>query len=125
METMLERYMELDGGHKKALMHHAITSNNETLLHYLMQLCKSNGNNYSIAKLTKEIIKLAETYKVPELKFDEQAQWHRFNFQTWLLKLKPISAMFPQTAKVITCRHHGFFCSPNHVGNCALYLLIC
>jgi hypothetical protein len=39
-----------------------------------MQLHENNGNNYSSAKLTKEIINLAETYKLPEQKFDEPAQ---------------------------------------------------
>jgi hypothetical protein len=101
METMLEKYIELDDESKKALMHHAITSNNEVLKHRLIQLRESYGNNNSIAKLTKEIIKLAENCKVPEHKFDEQAKRHRLNFQTWIMKLKPILAMFPQTAKVL------------------------
>ncbi len=74
MEAMLEKFSELDDDSKKALMHHEITTNNETLQNRLMKLRESSGNNYNIAKLTKEIIKLAETYKVPELKFDEQAQ---------------------------------------------------
>lgn len=74
MEAMLEQFSELDNESKKALMHHAVTSNNEALQHRLMKLCESSGNNHSIVKLTKEIIKLAKTYKVLELKFDEQAQ---------------------------------------------------
>jgi hypothetical protein len=86
MESMLEKFSDLDDDSKKALMHHAITSNNEVLQSRLLKLRESNGNNYSIAKLTKEIIKLAETYKVPELKFDEQAQRRRFNFQSWIMK---------------------------------------
>jgi hypothetical protein len=35
-----------------------------------MLLPDNQGNRGSISKLTKEIIKLAETYKVPELKLD-------------------------------------------------------
>lgn len=93
MEAMLEKFSKLDEDSKKALMHHAITLNNEALQSRMMKLHKSGGNNYSIVKLTKEIIKLAEMYKVPELKFDEQVQHCRFNFQSWIMKLKPILAM--------------------------------
>jgi hypothetical protein len=125
METMLEKFSELDEDSKKALMHHAITSNNEALQSRLMKLHESSGNNYSIAKLTKEIIKLAETYKVPELKFDEQAQRRRFNFHSWIMKLKPILAMFPQTSKVLPGDTVIPFTDPHHIGNRALYLLLC
>jgi hypothetical protein len=82
MEEMLEMFSELDDDSKKALMHHAITSNKEDLQIRLMKLHESSGNNNSIAKLAKEIIKLTETYKVPELKFDEHVQQYRFNSQS-------------------------------------------
>jgi hypothetical protein len=52
-----------------------------------MELRATQGNKISLAKLTKEIIKLADTYKVPELRFDEQASKRRFNFQNWIMKL--------------------------------------
>lgn len=125
METMLEKYSELDKDSKKAVMHHAITSNNRTLQHHLMLLRDDQSKTCSIAKLTKEIIKLAETYKVPKLKFDEQAPKRLFNFQTWIMKLKPILAMFPQTSQVLPVDTVIHYTDPNHVGNRALYMLIC
>ncbi len=125
MESMLEKFSELDDDSKKALMHHAITSNNEALQSRLLKLCENSGNNYSIAKLTKEIIKLAETYKVPEFKFDKQAQHRRLNFHNWIMKLKPILAMFPQTSKVLPGDTVIPFADPHHIGNRALYLLLC
>jgi hypothetical protein len=39
------------------------------------------------AKLAKELIKLANTYKVPELTFTEKATKRRFNYQTCFTKL--------------------------------------
>lgn len=47
-------------------------------------MLQQNKVGTSLAKLTKELIKLAERYKVPELKFNEQASKRRFNYQTWL-----------------------------------------
>jgi hypothetical protein len=90
-----------------------------------MILRENQGNSGSISKLTKEIIKLADTYKVPELKFDEQAARRRFNFQTWIMKLKPILAMFSQTAKVLPTDTVVPFDDPHHIRNRVLYLLIC
>jgi len=43
--------------------------------------------NSAQAKLAKELIKLANTYRVPELTFTDQASRRRFNFQTWFNKL--------------------------------------
>jgi hypothetical protein len=78
----------------------------------------------SLAKLTKELIKLAESYKVPELKFDEQASKRRYNYQTWLMKLQPILAMFIQTACVLPGDKVVPFSDPTSMGNWALNLLI-
>lgn len=61
MEAMLECYNELDDNSKKALMHHAITTGNEALQRWLMLLCNDQSKHGSIAKLTKEIFKLADT----------------------------------------------------------------
>jgi len=44
-------------------------------------MLRQNKNRQSLTKLTKELIKLAESHKVPELKFDEQASKQRFNYQ--------------------------------------------
>jgi hypothetical protein len=58
------------------------------------------------AKLAKELIKLANSYKVPELTFDVQASKRRFNFSTWYSKLQTILSMFPQTGTKLY-----FYCS--------------
>lgn len=64
----------LDEPSKNTLMQQALSSNNEILQSRLMMLRDAEAKNgKSQAKLTEEIIKLAETYKVPELKFYEQA----------------------------------------------------
>ncbi|MFN9979363.1 MAG: hypothetical protein ACK53Y_05595, partial [bacterium] len=75
-------------------------------------------------KLTKELIKLADSYKVPELKFDEQASKRDFNYQTWIMKLQPILAMFSQTAQVLPNDKVIPFSDPHAIGNRALNLLI-
>jgi len=67
---------------------------------------------------------LAETYKVPELCFDEQANKWRYNFHTWISKLKSIIAMFPQTASVFTGDKVVFYSNPDCIGNKALFLLL-
>jgi hypothetical protein len=74
--------------------------------------------------LTKELIKLAESYKVPKLKFDEQASKRQFNYQAWFMKLQPILAMFAQTATVMPNDKIVPFPDPHALGNRALYLLI-
>jgi hypothetical protein len=52
------------------------------------------------AKLAKELIKLASSYKVQELTFDVQASKRRYNFSTWFSKLQTILSVFPQTASM-------------------------
>jgi len=76
------------------------------------------------AKLAKELIKLANTYKVPELNFFDQAGRRRFGYQTWLNKLRPILAMFPETSEVIQGEKIIPFKDANCVGIKALYLVI-
>jgi hypothetical protein len=77
------------------------------------------------AKLAKELIKLANSYKFPELTFDIQASKRRYNFSTWFTKLQTILSMFPQTSNVI--QDSGmimFYPNSNDFGNKALFLLI-
>ncbi len=125
LEEMLEKYDELDDDSKKMLTQHAITTDNADLQRRIMALRTHQGTNITLAKLTKEIIKLADTYKVPELRFDEQASKRRFNFQNWIMKLRPILAMFPQTASVLPADSVVHFTDPHNIGNKALYLLLC
>jgi hypothetical protein len=80
--------------------------------------------NSAQAKLAKELIKLANTYKVPELNFFDQAGRRRFGYQTWLNKLRPILAMFPETSEVIQGEKIIPFKDANCAGNKALYLVI-
>ncbi len=64
LEAVLENYAKLDEDSRKVLIHHAITTNNTALQKHILQLKTIQGNKISLAKLTKEIIKLADTYKV-------------------------------------------------------------
>jgi hypothetical protein len=72
MGALLDRYDTLDEESKNELPKYAVSSGNEKLQSRLMIL-REGKTGTSLAKLTKELIKLAESYKVPELKFDEQA----------------------------------------------------
>jgi len=123
MSVMLEKYETLDEDSKNELLKYAISSGNENLQSHLLML-RQGKSGTSLAKLTKELIKLADSYKVPELKFDEQASKRRFNYQAWLMKLQPILAMFSQTASVLPKDKVVPFSDPHAIGNRALYLLI-
>ena len=76
------------------------------------------------AKLAKELIKLANTYKVPELTFTDKATKRRFNYQTWFTKLRPILAMFNDTACLIQGEKITPYKDTDCIGNKALFLLI-
>jgi hypothetical protein len=74
MSAMLDRYDQLNDSSKQAFMHQVISSNNEVLQSRLMMLRDADKKDeLSLAKLTGEILKLVDTNKVPELKFNEQA----------------------------------------------------
>jgi uncharacterized protein YdcH (DUF465 family) len=91
---------------------------------YDMKIFNTDENALQ-AKLAKELIKLANSYKIAELTFDVQASKRRFNFSTWFSKMQTILSMFPQTASVI--QHDGkigFYQNTNDFGNKALFLLI-
>jgi hypothetical protein len=125
MSAMLDRYNQLDDSSKQALMHQAISSNNEVLQSRLVMLRDADKKDgLSLAKLAKEIIKLADTYKVPELKFDEQATQQGDNYHTWIMKLCPILAMFPQTASGLPGDSIIPFQDPHSNRNRAFYLLL-
>jgi hypothetical protein len=76
------------------------------------------------AKLAKELIKLANTYKVPELTFTDKATRRRNQYQTWFTMLHPILAMFIEMAGVIQGEKVIPFEDVDCIGNKALYLLI-
>jgi len=69
------------------------------------------------AKLAKELIKSANTYKVPELTFTDKATRRRSQYQTWFTKLRPILAMFPDTAKLIEGEKVVPYADKDCVGN--------
>jgi hypothetical protein len=75
---------------------------NAAIQKHVIQLRISQGNNISLAKLTKEIMKLADTYKVLELHFGKQASKHRFNFQNWIMKLKANIGNVPSNISSLT-----------------------
>jgi hypothetical protein len=122
MQAMLDKYETLDDDSKNELLKYAISTGNENLQSRLLMLCQ-NKNAQSHAKLTKELIKLAESYKVPDLKFDKQASKQRFNYQAWIRKIQPILAMFSQMATVLPNDKIVPFSDPHAIGNRALYLL--
>ncbi len=93
MNAMLEKYETLDEDSKNELLKYAISTGKEHLQSRLLML-RQGKSGTSLAKLTKELIKLAESYNVPELKFDEQASKRGFNYQACLMKVQPILAMF-------------------------------
>jgi hypothetical protein len=77
VKGLLDKYYSLDESSKQALWNSAMTTNNIALQHALFNLqedVKNRNNPVNQAKLAKELIKLADTYKMPELKFDEQAK---------------------------------------------------
>jgi hypothetical protein len=104
----------------------AMFSNNEVLQRELIELQQSKGKNSTStqAKLAKELINLAETYKIPELTFDTKATKRRTNYFLCSSKLRPVLAMFSQTCKVFDEIDIKPFQDPEDVGNKALYLLI-
>jgi hypothetical protein len=99
---MLSNYENLDEETKKHLFQNALLTNNDALQRDLMNL-QQNKISSSIslqAKLAKELRKISETYKIPELAFDSKAKMRQSNYFMWCSKLRPIIAMFPQTSKV-------------------------
>jgi len=126
IQALLNTYKYLDDDAKKNLMHTAMLSNNEMLQRELFKIQQSKPiTGLSLqAKLAKELIKLAETYKISELVFETKATKRRSNYLTWWSKLRPILAMFPQNAVVFKDNEIIPFPNPNNIGNRALYLLI-
>jgi hypothetical protein len=76
------------------------------------------------AKLGKELIKLANTYKVPELTFNDKARARRTAYQTWFNKLRTIIAMFAETSQLIQGENIIPFKNIDCIGNRAIFLLI-
>jgi hypothetical protein len=126
IQKLLTNYTNLDEDSRKNLFQLALMSNNEPLQRALIELQQTQGNNshYSQAKLAKELIKLAQTYKVAELTFDNKATKRRTNYFLWSTKLRPILAMFSQTSKVLNSANVVPFDDADCVGNKALYLLV-
>jgi hypothetical protein len=123
MNALLEIYETLDEDSKNELLKYAISSGNENLQSCLLML-HQNKTGTSLAKLTKDLIKLADSYEVPDLKFDKQASKQQFNFHTWIMKIQPILAMFPKTASVLPNDKVIPLPDPHTAGNRALYFLI-
>ena len=74
MKILLEIYKDLDDDSRKALFSSAISTDYILLQRALLDLRGTKGTTgTTIVKLRKELIKLAETYKVPELRFNKQA----------------------------------------------------
>jgi hypothetical protein len=104
----------------------AMTTQNEHLQWAIVQLQEGKLTNQTTlqAKLAKELITLAEKYKVPELTFDTKATKRRVNYLLWISKILPILAMFPQTNQILKDFDVTSYDHPEDIGNKALYLLI-
>jgi hypothetical protein len=78
----------LDEETKKHLFQNALLTNNDALQRELMNL-QHNKTSSSIslqAKLAKELKKISETYKIPELCFDSKAKMRRSNYFNMVLE---------------------------------------
>jgi hypothetical protein len=126
IQKLLDNYDILDDDNKKSLFQLAMTTTNPVLQKAIIQLQESKATNLTSlqAKLVKELIALAEKYKVPELTFDTKATKRRANYYLWSSKLRPILAKFPQTNKVLHDGNITSFNDPEDIGNKALYLVI-
>jgi hypothetical protein len=89
VQQLLANYDTLDVVSKKNLFQMAMLTNNEPLQRAIIDLQQMKGKNSSSsqAKLAKELIKLAQTYKVSELVFNTRATKCRRNYFLWRTKL--------------------------------------
>jgi hypothetical protein len=88
IQKMLSNYENLDEETKKHLFQNALLTNNDALQRELMNL-QHNKTSSSIslqAKLAKELKKISETYKIPELCFDSKAKMRRSNYFNMVLE---------------------------------------
>jgi len=76
IQKMLNNYENLDDDTKKHLFQNALLTNNDALQRELMNLQQNKiSSSVSLqAKLAKELMKISETYKIPELTFDTKAK---------------------------------------------------
>jgi hypothetical protein len=110
----------------KALLSVALSSRNYELQRELFSKkgLVTNDNTSKQAKLAKELIKLANTYNIPELKFSEQATKRHMAYTAWVTKLKTILSMFPATTNMISQDTIILFQDPNCYQNKAVFLLM-
>jgi len=88
IQKMLSNCKTLDEETKKHLFQNALLTNNDALQRELMNL-QHNKTSSSIslqAKLAKELKKISETYKIPELCFDSKAKMRRSNYFNMVLE---------------------------------------
>ncbi len=74
--------------------------------------------------MAKELIKLANTYNVPELKFSDQASKRQTAYNAWITKLQTILSMFPGTMNLFQQDNIVPFSDPNCAKNKAIFLLL-
>jgi len=123
---LLDNYDSLNSDAKKALLSVALTSNNSEFQQVLFSKkgLINQDDMMKQAKLAKELIKLANTYNVPELKFSEQAVKRRSSYTAWITKLKTILSMFPNTMNLIGRDAILPFSDLNFFENKVIFLLI-
>jgi hypothetical protein len=126
IKKLLANYDLLNDDTKKEVLAAALTSNNIDFQRKVFSkkgLAKSDESTKQ-AKLAKELIKLANTYKVPELKFSDQASKRRSAYNAWVTKMRTILSMFPGTMNLFQQDTIIPFSDPDCAENKAVFLLI-
>ena len=116
-------YNELSEDNKQALLTQALLTNNTALIHRLLMLTSKN-TSVSLANLSEKLLTHEDKHKVPELRYDVQANKRRLLYHNWFTRLLPIIKMFPQTSPIYHDNTIIPFNEPSCIGNQALFLLI-
>jgi hypothetical protein len=120
---LLDNYADLDKHSRNKLHELAWNTNDENFKLQVFTLAREQENITKLAKLTKDIIKLADTYKTPILRFDSDPIKRRKLFNAWISKIHSILCIFPQTAHVMAQGAFGsitFYDDSWNIGNKAL-----
>jgi hypothetical protein len=113
VHRLLENYADLDEQSRKKLHDLAWNTSDEAFKPQVFTLAHAQEDITNLAKLTKDSIKLADTSKVPILKYDS--------------KIYTVTCMFHQTVRVMKSGAFGaitLYDDPNHIGNKALYMFV-
>jgi hypothetical protein len=106
VQGLLNRFHNLNKDIKQALVSMALSSNNKILQQEILQHTNDKtATRTQPVKLAKDLIKLADTYNIPELQFSEQAAKRRYNYNSWIIKIRMSNSLHDKAA------HHCQFCT--------------